>query len=132
MMKNFRHKLLVFFLSFTFGAFLVLPCCQIVHAHESQKNHSCCAQQNPIPCPLDSSGQHHSTDCPKAKNFLEVKSIESLLPVFTQLHSHYYFLSIYLLNNFLSQSSAVLVLTGPNQKGPNPIPLYLLHSILRI
>ena len=130
-MKNFRHKSLVFFLSFAFGAFLVLPCCQIVHAQTSEKNHSCCAQQNPIPCPLDSSG-HHSTDCPKAKNFLEVKSIESYLPVLTQWHAHYYFLSSYLLHNSLSQSSAALVLTGPNQKGQSSLPLYLLHSILRI
>ena len=138
MMKNFRRKLWVYLLSFPLAVFLVSPCCQIVYAQESHNNHCCCSQANRenlknLPhCPIDSSSNHHSTDCPKAKNFLEIKNTTSLQFSSSRIHSGCDDLFINLLNTSSPQTTALSALTDPHRNKQNSIPLYLLHSILRI
>lgn len=130
-MKNFWHKLSLCLVSVTFGAFLVLPCCQIVYALESHNDHSCCSK-NLTDDPIDSSSHHCPIPCPKDKDVLQVENAGNLKLITSHIHSGYDHLFISLLNTSSLQRSALSAFTDPPRNKQNAIPLYLLHSILRI
>lgn len=130
-MKNFGHKFLQCLVSVIFAAFLILPCCQMVYAKIASDTHSCCTKETPKPCPFDSSKDDHSCNCSQAKNFLEIKGIQSLQAPLSQMHS-YNFLAVSFLGHLSSQLFSAIVLISPPQTDQASVPLYLLHSILRI
>lgn len=130
MMKNFWHKLSLCLVSVTFGAFLVLSCCQIVYAMESHNDHLCCSK-NLTSDPIDSSSHQCPTQCLKDKDVLQVENIGNLQFI-THTHSRCDHTFTSLLNTSSLPRSALSAFTDPPRNKQNSISLYLLHSILRI
>ena len=123
-MKNFQRKLLISLLGLTFSAFLILPCCQIVSAYIAPNNHSCCSS--------NASPTHSPIHCSKQNNIWAVKSIENFKLSVSHLYSGYNNFFTNLQNAFSPQVTAFCTFTDLHRDKQNSIPLYLLHSILRI